>query len=673
MIPSTQTQTREVISTMIPSPELSFSVKSLSNIFELLHKSMYNDKPTAVAREVISNAIDANIESKSKQKLIVKLPTKMVPIFSVQDFGIGIDKQRLECFSSYGSSTKTNTNKEIGGFGLGAKSPWSITDQFTITTVTGGVKYKYLCYMAEDGIGKVKELSATPTDEQSGTTMEIPVTDRDHIEKIKQQSIMFALCNPEKIYLISSEFEMVKSIYETKQHILPLKGFMPANYHMYKWGEYGLNDCTIILNGYVPYLLGQKLYGVKGQYCVVVKFDIGVLDLPATREILSNTPKNNRIITKITNNLAKSVIKMKQFLQERVYRDAVLGCITMKYKIVNYDIETLNKSQIHSVYRRCGGSIEKSDCNHIPTSPSSSVPNYLCVLKTESKNTKITFKQYAEHILEKNPKLSGVYFINFANAKQMKWYSIVPIHGFDPAIKPKEKVVRVKQERETTNKIQFLTIGGGRNFVSLETIKDSPDNYRRVDYEYSQLLDQPLMSNIKDYCNNRCKCDYELIKVNKGQQRYLKNVQPVTKNDFKIKDSFYLSLTHAFLRQYLFRRFFKSTKIYNKYCENDLNNRLNNIYYLNDQYWYFHWYTNKFRRKSYKLFDQYKDYSFDEQKFKQLKKEAISIAKTVCDLMEDDHIFMLSLLINKVIKDELVSNTDKVLKNLFENLENMLK
>ena len=75
MIPEAQTQ-KAVVNTII-GEEISFSVKSLANIFELLHKSMYNDMPTAVAREIISNAIDANIEAGSKKKIIVKFPTRM--------------------------------------------------------------------------------------------------------------------------------------------------------------------------------------------------------------------------------------------------------------------------------------------------------------------------------------------------------------------------------------------------------------------------------------------------------------------------------------------------------------------------------------------------------------------------------------------------------------------
>ncbi len=67
MIPEQQTQ-NTVVDTIV-GEERAFSIKSISNIFELLRKSMYNDKPTAVAREIISNAIDANLESGSTKKV----------------------------------------------------------------------------------------------------------------------------------------------------------------------------------------------------------------------------------------------------------------------------------------------------------------------------------------------------------------------------------------------------------------------------------------------------------------------------------------------------------------------------------------------------------------------------------------------------------------------------
>jgi hypothetical protein len=685
MIPSTQTQTRELISTMDSSPELSFSIKSLSNIFELLHKSMYNDKPTAVAREVISNAIDANIESRSGKKTIVTLPTRFIPTFTVQDFGVGIDKERLECFSSYGASTKTNTNKEIGGFGLGAKSPWSITDQFTITTICHNIKYKYLCYMDDKGIGKVKELFAIATDEPSGTTMEIPVSDSDHVIAIQRQAHLFALCNQDKIEIVNGDYN-IRDIYESKQHTVSLKGFMPANYHVYDWSYIGIRNSIIFVNGYVPYVLpitSEFSALINNHYTVLVKFDIGVLDLPATRELLSNTPKNNKIINKVRKTITNGIAKLKTFLEQRKEKNEQLGAITTRWSPVRISLTPFDHNDIHSIYRRSyDGHIERvKDRFAVPIKPGAQLINYIAVLITDKKNTKISFNEYAEYILEKFPNYGRLYFVDSSvkDQKLIRDYQIIPIHCFTPPIKKKLKPKKIVNDDNPLTDINLVenvkVINCGISYVTIADIKSAPDEYRKVETYYDDFRDYEIKKHIEHLNKDYCVCNYKIILVPPKLTNKLKSIKLLDKDDFVLSKSVYKNLVSVNMARYLLNRLIKSSRYTPEITKSVKEYFTNNILYLNTSYHNPISHYCKPRRITllrFKAIRALDYYELDKDKFKELKRVAYIAADQIFNLIETDPTFVIyitnNLLIPEIVQEFYIDRVNKILESLQEKL-----
>lgn len=685
MIPSTQTQTRELISTMDSSPELSLSIKSLSNIFELLHKSMYNDKPTAVAREVISNAIDANIESRSGKKTIVTLPTRFIPTFTVQDFGVGIDKERLECFSSYGSSTKTNTNKEIGGFGLGAKSPWSITDQFTITTICNNIKYKYLCYMDDKGIGKVKELFAISTDEPSGTTMEIPVSDSDHVAAIQKQAILFAICNQDKVEIVNSDYN-IRDIYVTKQHTVSLKGFMPANYHVYDWAYIGIRNSIIFLNGYVPYVLpiGHEFSGLlNNHHTVLVKFDIGVLDLPATRELLSNTPKNNRIINKVRKTIAKGMLKLKTFLEQRKEKNEQLGAITARHSPVNISLTSFDYNDVHSIYRSSYGSIERvKDRFGVPTQPGKSLIRYIAVLITDKKNPKVSFNEYANYILEKFPNYNRLYFVDSSvkNPKLIRDYQIVPIHCFTPPIKKKikpKKIVNDCNPLTDINLIEKVRVANDDSckYVSIADIRAEPDKYRKIETYYDNVRDKEIEKHIEQLKKGHCDCNYKIIMVPPKLINKLKSIKSLVEDDFVLNKSVYKNLVSVNMARYLLNRLIKSSRYTSDITRTVKEYFSNNLFYLKPNYHSDRSYYSRPRRITllkHKTIHPLNLYKLDNNKFKELKRLAYTASDQIFNLIESDPTFVLyianNLLIPEIVQEFYRDRVNQILESLQEKL-----
>lgn len=119
-----------------------FNIAQSAQFFQILSSSLYTYKDEAVIRETLTNAIDANIKTGKNQPVYVGIDNnKMVFI----DFGSGINPDLIQdIYCTYGQSTKTQDETQTGGFGLGCKSPFAITDSFTLINRYQGKKYTYL-------------------------------------------------------------------------------------------------------------------------------------------------------------------------------------------------------------------------------------------------------------------------------------------------------------------------------------------------------------------------------------------------------------------------------------------------------------------------------------------------------------------------------------------------
>lgn len=158
-----------------------FSIEDQGMIFDILRSKMYSNPILAICREITSNARDAHREINQTTKPVeIHLPNGLEPYYSVKDFGPGISTDRMtNIFIKYTASTKRNDNIQTGGFGLGAKTPFSYSDQFSVITVHNGNKYDYACAIDETKVGKLVLLDQINTDETNGTEIRIPVKPQD--------------------------------------------------------------------------------------------------------------------------------------------------------------------------------------------------------------------------------------------------------------------------------------------------------------------------------------------------------------------------------------------------------------------------------------------------------------------------------------------------------------
>jgi DNA topoisomerase VI subunit B len=160
--------------------ESKFKIEASSKAFQILSSRLYADEYKAVVRELCTNASDAHAAAgKSDTPIVVHAPDYLDNSFSVRDYGKGIDPEEFEkIYTTYFYSTKSESNEEVGCFGLGSKSPFAYAKQFTVENHYQGNKYIYSCFINETSEPSVTLLTTFPTTE-SGVKVSFPVN-RDH-------------------------------------------------------------------------------------------------------------------------------------------------------------------------------------------------------------------------------------------------------------------------------------------------------------------------------------------------------------------------------------------------------------------------------------------------------------------------------------------------------------
>jgi hypothetical protein len=163
-----------------------FSLGDMRVIMELLSSKIYSRPKYIIVQEVASNARDANREAgKADTPITIKLPNRFDDNFIISDSGIGISPARMsDVFLKYGNSTKRDSNEQVGGFGIGAKTPFTYTDTFTVVTVTlddDGVNRRrtYIAHKADNGFAKMSLVTTEETTDPTGTSISFAVMKDD--------------------------------------------------------------------------------------------------------------------------------------------------------------------------------------------------------------------------------------------------------------------------------------------------------------------------------------------------------------------------------------------------------------------------------------------------------------------------------------------------------------
>lgn len=169
------------LSTNVPSNGANYTIKASAQAFQILSSAIYEHKIAAVVRELCTNAFDSHSQAGVGDKpFSVVLPTKMHPYFEIEDFGVGMNAtDAVDVYTVYFSSTKNDSNEVAGGLGLGSKTPFAYTKQFTVRLRKDGVENTAMIYMDASGCPRMDIISTTSTNEPNGVKVTVPVEEKD--------------------------------------------------------------------------------------------------------------------------------------------------------------------------------------------------------------------------------------------------------------------------------------------------------------------------------------------------------------------------------------------------------------------------------------------------------------------------------------------------------------
>lgn len=270
----------------------SFQIKASGHAFKILSSSLYSDKVAAIIRELSANAYDSHVAAGKKDvPITLHMPSRREPWFAVTDQGIGLDHEEvISLYTTYFSSTKSQSNDFVGAFGLGSKSPFAYTNSFSITSIKDGKKRVYSAYVSEEFVPQINTMGEHDTTEGNGLTVTVPVKDADVYEFSQKAEQVCYHFDPYPIGLSKSE-RVVPEFIDSSKHLEVLS---------FKQDTYGNGHNPVVIQGVVAYRF--DIAQVRGKLSHAdlmlinninynIRVPMGAVEVAASREELSYTPK----------------------------------------------------------------------------------------------------------------------------------------------------------------------------------------------------------------------------------------------------------------------------------------------------------------------------------------------------------------------------------------------
>jgi len=168
---------------LLQTPGLDFEELRIADATKLGHiltSGLYADAMAGVIREVLANAWDSHREAARRGKPTLE-PIRMHIDTSTQqlivaDFGTGIPPEQVrDVAMALGGSSKDADDYAIGGWGLGFKSPYALSDQWSFENRWNGRVYTYLCALCDERLTVSMSPIVRDTDLVNGVTVRVPI------------------------------------------------------------------------------------------------------------------------------------------------------------------------------------------------------------------------------------------------------------------------------------------------------------------------------------------------------------------------------------------------------------------------------------------------------------------------------------------------------------------
>lgn len=260
-----------------------FQMQMNAKMFSILTDKLYQNKEGAIIRELSANARDAHVSAgKEDQPFEISLPTWLSSEFKIRDYGTGIDPEEFyDTYTNLGHSTKDHENNSIGAYGLGSKTPFAITDQYTIRNFYDGNVYLYTAFKSE-GMPTVSLIGSEPTDEPNGLEISVDTTQQGTVRQFTKE------CGEQLRF-----FKVKPTIVNDPDFEWPEVLDLSKGYHVAS--GYYHSDVVVVMGG-IPYKasthgLPPELKEKFDRIVLTLSAELGEVDIPPSRESLELTKK----------------------------------------------------------------------------------------------------------------------------------------------------------------------------------------------------------------------------------------------------------------------------------------------------------------------------------------------------------------------------------------------
>ena len=324
-----------------------FRISNSAKAFNILSSQLYANKIRAFIRELSCNAVDSHIDAgNGNTPFDVHLPNTLEPWFSVRDYGTGMDHAQItDVYTTYFESTKTGSNDFIGALGLGSKSPFSYTDNFTVTTIKNGRKGIYTAFINDKGVPSVALMTEElKCEEPAGVEVKFSANDKGDFYKFGQEAAqVFTYFKLRPVISGVSNFNFINQEYSDK-NIIP-------GVHVAKRGE----GESVAIMGNIAYPIDipasdKTLGDLKSllECSLVMEFPIGSLDFQPSREGLSYIPatinaikaKLQALNAQLAIHLATEADKIKNLWERGVFLKDRADKELWKNAVIKYATDT---------------------------------------------------------------------------------------------------------------------------------------------------------------------------------------------------------------------------------------------------------------------------------------------------------------------------------------------
>lgn len=304
-----------------------FKIAGTAEFFDIISSKVYSNRILAPIRELCCNAYDAQVAANNVDaRMEVHLPTDDEPIFSVRDFGTGLTVEQMNnLYTTYGQSSKTNTNDAIGCLGLGSKSPFAYADKFTVSSYIDGIRYDFIALKrGEKGVPQLcqvlpmddngNELPPAATDEPNGLKVEFAIKYED-VSKFQAEANKFFTTFYENVEHVG--YVPTPTCRFTRKYDLSVRVDEKATcYPRYTYNSSWYTGSVYVIMGGVRYSIDmnssgldtdiqdawQKMCNKIGMfYTLNIHMPIGSADISADREHISVNRATAINIMKVVN------------------------------------------------------------------------------------------------------------------------------------------------------------------------------------------------------------------------------------------------------------------------------------------------------------------------------------------------------------------------------------